>query len=115
MNGNIATIGISSEAPRETSTVPESNACNSLLWASSWKSDGIAHNKGTTASNSSTSAPLQVPTFEERSAPASDDSVPMYNPPTIADALANINSSTVMPKLVGSPDLSSNRAMKPGM
>src|SRR5579863_3523606 len=103
MNGRIATIGISSEAPNETSTVPGSNACSSLLCASSWNSDGIAHNKGTTASSSSTSAPLQVPILDEPSAPASDDCVPMYNPPTIAAALDSINSSTVMPKLVGSP------------
>src|SRR5580693_5427712 len=115
MKGRIATIGISSDAPSETSTAPGSNAWSSLLWASSWNSDGIAHNKGTTASNSSTSAPLQVPALDERSAPASDDCAPMYNPPTMADALASISSSTVMPKLVGSPALISSNAMKPGM
>src|SRR5271167_5126115 len=105
MNGRIATIGINSDAPSATLTEPGAMSCSNLLCASSWNSDGIAHNKGTTASNSSTSAPLQVPILDERSAPASDDCVPMYSPPTMADALDNISSSTVMPKLVGSPAL----------
>src|SRR5208283_556145 len=115
MNGRIATAGSSSDAPSETSTAPGSVAWSSLLCASSWNSDGIAHNNGTTESNSSTSAPLQAPILDERSAPASDDSVPMYSPPTMAAALDNIRSSTVIPKLAGSPALISSSAMKPGV
>src|SRR5882762_2195950 len=115
MNGRIATIGSSSEAPSVTSTEPGAAACSNLLCASSWNSDGIAHNKGTTASNSSTSAPLQVPICDEGSAPASSDCVPMYSPPTMAAAQDSISSSTVMPKLAGSPALISSSAMKPGV
>ena len=62
-----------------------------------------------------TSDPLQVPILDESSAPASDDWVPMYRPPTTAAALASISSSTVMPKPAGSPVLSSRMARKPGV
>src|SRR6266576_1774880 len=115
MNGRIATIGNNSEAPRLTSTALRLLACSSALCAISWNSDGTAHKKGTTASNSSTSDPLQVPTMDESSAPASDDCVPMNNPATIAAALDSISSSTVMPKLVGSPVFKSSNARKPGV
>src|SRR5271167_4689135 len=111
MNGRIATIGNSSEAPSATSTAAGSLACNSALCASSWKSAGIAAKNGTTASSSSTSDPLQVPTLDEGSAPAPDDSAPMYSPPTMAAALDSISNSTVMPKLAGSPVLISSKAM----
>ena len=39
----------------------------------------------------------------------------MKRPPTMADALDSISSSTVMPKLVGSPVLSRSSARKPGV
>src|SRR5271166_1913806 len=111
MNGRIATIGSSSEAPSVTSTAAGAVACSNLLCASSWNSAGTAHKKGTTASSSSTSDPLQVPTLDEGSAPAPDDSAPMYSPPTMAAALDSISSSTVIPKLAGSPALIRSSAM----
>ena len=40
-------------------------ACSSVLCAISWNSAGIAHRNGTTASNSSTSEPLQTPILDE--------------------------------------------------
>src|SRR5450631_445522 len=98
MNGRMATIGSSSEAPSEMSTEPGATACSNLLCASSWNSDGSEHNRGTTASNSSTKDPLQVPILDARSAPSFDDCVPTYSPPTMAAALESISSSTVMPK-----------------
>src|SRR5712664_3979233 len=99
MNGRIAIIGSSSEAPSETLTASGALACSSVLLASSWNNAGTAQRKGTTASNSSTSDPLQVPVLDELSAPLPSDSVATKRPPTMAAALDSINSSTVMPKL----------------
>ncbi len=65
MNGRIAIIGSSSEAPSETLTASGALACSSVLLASSWNSGGTAQRKGTTASSSSTSDPLQVPVRDE--------------------------------------------------
>lgn len=115
MNGRIATAGSNSEAPSETSTAPGVMVCSKRLLASSWNNDGTAQRIGTTASNSMISAPLQVPTLDESSAPAADESVPINRPATIAATLASISNSTEMPKPVGSPALSSNSARKPGV
>ena len=65
MNGKIATIGSSSEAPSETLTASGALSCSSVLFASSWNNDGTAQRNGTTASSSSTSAPLQTPILDE--------------------------------------------------
>src|SRR5580704_307155 len=105
MNGRMAIAGNISDAPSEISTAPGALLWSSVLLASSWNSGGTAQRNGTTQSNSSTSDPHQVPVRDESSAPAPSDSLPMKRPPTMAAALASINSSTVIPKLVGSPDL----------
>src|SRR5271154_5805544 len=115
MNGRIAMAGNNSDMPSVTSTAPGALLCSSVLCANSWKSAGMALKRGTTESNSITSPPLQAPTFEDVSALEPDDCVPTKRPPTTAAALESISSSTEIPKLEGSPDLSSSNAMKPGV
>ena len=63
MNGRIAIMGSSSEAPSETLTASGALACSSVLLASSWNNGGTAHRKGTTASSSSTSVGLSFAIF----------------------------------------------------